>query len=74
MPISGKLLGALIGSIAGPLGTLLGGLIGHFFDRAAEERRFLGAASPRGTPPRGAPPRGARETPSPRRRSTSSPA
>jgi DnaJ like chaperone protein len=45
MPISGKLLGALIGSIAGPLGTLLGGLIGHLFDRAAEERRFLGSAS-----------------------------
>lgn len=45
MPISGKLLGALIGSIAGPLGTLLGGLIGHLFDRAAEERQFLGAAS-----------------------------
>jgi DnaJ like chaperone protein len=54
MPISGKLLGALIGSIAGPLGTLLGGLIGHFFDRAAEERRFLGAASPaRGAAPGG---------------------
>jgi hypothetical protein len=45
MPISGKLLGALIGSIAGPLGTLLGGLIGHLFDRAAEERQFLGTAS-----------------------------
>ena len=45
MPISGKLLGALIGSIAGPLGTLLGGLIGHLFDRAAEERQFLGATS-----------------------------
>jgi DnaJ like chaperone protein len=54
MPISGKLLGALIGSIAGPLGTLLGGLIGHFFDRAAEERRFLGAASSaRGAAPGG---------------------
>lgn len=45
MPITGKLLGALIGSIAGPLGTLLGGLIGHLFDRAAEERQFLGTAS-----------------------------
>ena len=45
MPITGKLLGALIGSIAGPLGTLLGGFIGHLFDRAAEERQFLGAAS-----------------------------
>jgi DnaJ like chaperone protein len=45
MPISGKLLGALIGSIAGPLGTLLGGLVGHLFDRAAEERQFLGTAS-----------------------------
>ena len=45
MPISGKLLGALIGSIAGPLGTLLGGLIGHLFDRAAEERQFLGTAA-----------------------------
>jgi DnaJ like chaperone protein len=45
MPITGKLLGALIGSIAGPLGTILGGFIGHFFDRAAEERQFLGAAS-----------------------------
>jgi DnaJ like chaperone protein len=45
MPITGKLLGALIGSIAGPLGTLLGGFIGHLFDRAAEERRFLGTAS-----------------------------
>jgi DnaJ like chaperone protein len=45
MPISGKLLGALIGSIAGPLGTLLGGFVGHFFDRAAEEKRFLGTAS-----------------------------
>ncbi len=45
MPMTGKLLGALIGSIAGPLGTLLGGLIGHLFDRAAEERQFLGTAS-----------------------------
>jgi DnaJ like chaperone protein len=45
MPITGKLLGALIGSIAGPLGTLLGGFIGHLFDRAAEERQFLGTAS-----------------------------
>lgn len=45
MAITGKLLGALIGSIAGPLGTLLGGFIGHLFDRAAEERRFLGSAS-----------------------------
>jgi DnaJ like chaperone protein len=45
MPITGKLLGALIGSIAGPLGTILGGFIGHFFDRAAEERQFLGTAS-----------------------------
>ena len=45
MPITGKLLGALIGSIAGPLGTILGGLIGHLFDRAAEERQFLGSAS-----------------------------
>jgi len=45
MPISGKLLGALIGSIAGPLGTILGGFIGHLFDRAAEERQFLGTAS-----------------------------
>jgi uncharacterized tellurite resistance protein B-like protein len=45
MPITGKLLGALIGSIAGPLGTLLGGFIGHLFDRAAEERKFLGTAS-----------------------------
>lgn len=45
MPITGKLLGALIGSIAGPLGTILGGLIGHLFDRAAEERQFLGTAS-----------------------------
>jgi DnaJ like chaperone protein len=42
MAITGKLIGALIGSIAGPFGTLFGGLIGHFFDRAAEERRFLG--------------------------------
>ncbi len=45
MAITGKLLGALIGSIAGPLGTILGGLIGHLFDRAAEERQFLGTAS-----------------------------
>ncbi|MGO9308611.1 MAG: TerB family tellurite resistance protein [Spirochaetia bacterium] len=45
MPITGKLLGALIGSIAGPLGTLLGGFIGHMFDRASEERQFLGTAS-----------------------------
>ncbi|MGA2640777.1 MAG: TerB family tellurite resistance protein [Spirochaetia bacterium] len=45
MPITGKLLGALIGSIAGPLGTMLGGLIGHLFDRAADERQFLGNAS-----------------------------
>jgi DnaJ like chaperone protein len=45
MPITGKLLGALIGSIAGPLGTILGGFIGHFFDRASEERQFLGTAS-----------------------------
>jgi DnaJ like chaperone protein len=45
VPISGKLLGALIGSIAGPLGTILGGFIGHLFDRAAEERQFLGTAS-----------------------------
>ncbi len=45
MPITGKLLGALIGSIAGPLGTILGGFIGHLFDRAAEERQFLGTAS-----------------------------
>jgi DnaJ like chaperone protein len=45
MPITGKLLGALIGSIAGPLGTILGGFIGHLFDRAAEERQFLGSAS-----------------------------
>jgi DnaJ like chaperone protein len=44
MAITGKLLGALIGSIAGPVGTLLGGLIGHLFDRASEERRFLGTA------------------------------
>jgi DnaJ like chaperone protein len=44
MAITGKLLGALIGSIAGPLGTILGGLIGHLFDRASEERRFLGTA------------------------------
>jgi DnaJ like chaperone protein len=45
MPITGKLLGALIGSIAGPLGTILGGFIGHLFDRASEERQFLGTAS-----------------------------
>ncbi len=45
MPFTGKLLGALIGSIAGPLGTILGGFIGHLFDRAAEERQFLGAAT-----------------------------
>jgi len=45
MAITGKLIGALIGSIAGPFGTLFGGLIGHLFDRASEERRFLGAAS-----------------------------
>jgi DnaJ like chaperone protein len=45
MPITGKLLGALIGTIAGPLGTLIGGFIGHLFDRAAEERQFLGSAS-----------------------------
>ena len=45
MPITGKLLGALIGSNAGPLGTILGGFIGHLFDRAAEERQFLGTAS-----------------------------
>jgi DnaJ like chaperone protein len=43
--ITGKLIGALIGSIAGPFGTLFGGLIGHIFDRAAEDRRFLGTAS-----------------------------
>jgi DnaJ like chaperone protein len=43
--ITGKLIGALIGSIAGPFGTLFGGLIGHIFDRAAEERQFLGTAS-----------------------------
>jgi DnaJ like chaperone protein len=42
--ITGKLLGALIGSIAGPLGTLIGGFIGHLFDRASEERQFLGTA------------------------------
>jgi DnaJ like chaperone protein len=52
--ITGKLIGALIGSIAGPFGTLFGGLIGHLFDRAAEDRQFLGAASrsrvPRGDP------------------------
>jgi DnaJ like chaperone protein len=47
MGITGKLIGALIGSIAGPLGTLFGGLIGHLFDRATEDRRFLGAARPR---------------------------
>jgi DnaJ like chaperone protein len=45
MPITGKLFGALIGSIAGPLGTIIGGFIGHLFDRAAEDRRYLGAAS-----------------------------
>ena len=45
MAITGKLLGALIGSIAGPLGTLLGGFIGHLFDKAAEERRYLGPAT-----------------------------
>ena len=45
MAIAGKLIGALIGSLAGPLGTLFGGLIGHIFDRAAEDQRFLGAAS-----------------------------
>jgi DnaJ like chaperone protein len=45
MAITGKLLGALIGSVAGPLGTLLGGVIGHFFDKASEERQFLGPAS-----------------------------
>ncbi|MGD0724919.1 MAG: TerB family tellurite resistance protein [Spirochaetia bacterium] len=54
MAITGKLIGALIGSIAGPFGTLFGGLIGHLFDRAAEDRQFLGAASrsrvPRGDP------------------------
>ncbi len=44
MAITGKLLGALIGSIAGPLGTIIGGFIGHLFDRASEERQFLGAA------------------------------
>lgn len=44
MPVTGKLLGALIGSIAGPVGTVIGGLIGHLFDRASEERRFLGPA------------------------------
>jgi len=44
MAITGKLLGALIGSVAGPLGTLIGGLVGHLFDRAAEERQFLGSA------------------------------
>jgi DnaJ like chaperone protein len=48
MPITGKLLGALIGSIAGPLGTILGGFIGHLFDRASEERQFLGTASAAG--------------------------
>ena len=47
MAITGKLLGALIGSIAGPLGTLLGGFIGHLFDKASEERQFLGPASTR---------------------------
>jgi DnaJ like chaperone protein len=45
MAITGKLIGALIGSIAGPFGTLFGGLIGHLFDRASEERQFLGAAT-----------------------------
>lgn len=45
MAITGKLIGALIGSIAGPFGTLFGGLIGHIFDRAAEDRQFLGTAS-----------------------------
>jgi len=45
MAITGKLIGALIGSIAGPFGTLFGGLIGHLFDRASEDRQFLGAAS-----------------------------
>ena len=45
MAFTGKLIGALIGSIAGPFGTIFGGLIGHLFDRAAEERRFLGPAS-----------------------------
>ena len=44
MAITGKLLGALIGSIGGPLGTILGGFIGHLFDRASEERKFLGTA------------------------------
>jgi DnaJ like chaperone protein len=42
MAITGKLLGALIGSIAGPVGTIIGGFIGHLFDRASEERKFLG--------------------------------
>lgn len=45
MAITGKLIGALIGSIAGPFGTLFGGLIGHLFDRAAEDRQSLDAAS-----------------------------
>jgi DnaJ like chaperone protein len=43
MAITGKLLGALIGSVAGPLGTVLGGFIGHLFDRASEDRKYLGA-------------------------------
>jgi DnaJ like chaperone protein len=47
MAITGKLIGALIGSIAGPFGTIFGGLIGHLFDRAAEDRRLVGAARPR---------------------------
>ena len=45
MAFTGKLIGALIGSIAGPFGTIFGGLIGHLFDRASDERRFLGPAS-----------------------------
>jgi DnaJ like chaperone protein len=44
MAITGKLLGALIGSVAGPLGTIIGGIIGHLFDRAAEDRQYLGTA------------------------------